>query len=505
MLKRGNNMAASQKKLGTVENKLSPSERKSTSSQNSQASSNKMSLFAFPTLKELAAIELISQLGSVEEVEQYIKNNPAQGLYEDTQRILTKIKTLHQYVEENKVEEVHKLLEETPAELLPVLLTTKSVVVTSAKGLDNKIVVQGTALMMALGFEAVGRDGCDLCLMQPHSQQENTTLKKLSLYSDDQPLSPFKYLVDSKEYTIERGNNEGQLSAAHFDRLKEIFVKGELYNQNLNLDHPALNETQRDAYAALLKMTEQRKHTLFVNEEGMVEMLHRHIKRAMPDKGEEEIAKQTFKQLPEGWEKEEEDRYQEDLATLKKFRQAIKESKTNDDPELKAARQKYRERLEPESKKILQTGIYGRARLLSTALEIGDKEYFYDWRKDDLYYDQGVSWPQRLEPTNCKQDMAQGLYYTRDLGKKSNRSLKYTHGGGDFVLPDSDTGVGFDSWVDVYFGGWVGGSMGRGALGAGDSPAFSKLCTSKDRSISAYYAAARQLLKRNTVHNSIDC
>lgn len=481
----------------TLEIKSSPVDTKLTPSQ----ASNKMTLFAFPTLKELAAIELISQLGSVEEVEQYIKSNPAQGLYEDAQRILAKIKTLHQYVEENKVEEVDKLLIGTPADLLPVLLKTKSTVVTSAKGLNNHIVVRGTALGMALGAEAVGRDGCDLCLMPPHSHSETTTLKKLALYSDDNPLSPFRYLINDKEWTIERGNNEAQLNSEHFDRLKDMFGKPELYNQNLNLDHPALNEVQRDAYAALLKITEKRAHTLFVNEEGMVEMLDRHIRRAMPnEEGEHEIAKQILEQFPEGWEQEEEKQFEKDQAALTNIRQAISDSKTNDDPKLKAAFEEFRKHLEPESKKIIETGKYGRAILLLTALELGNDKYFYDWRKDDLYYDQVVGWPQRLEPTNCKQDMAQGLHNTRDNGKKSNHSLKYTYGDGHFTLPDSSTGVGFDSWVDLYYGGaraarirWVGPPR------AG----FSKLCANKDRSISALIAAARQLLKRSAVRNSV--
>lgn len=429
-----------------------------------------------PTLKEYASLALIEQLGSIESVEEFIKQNQGQGLYDCIPSILAKIKRLHRYVLENNLEAADELLGATPEHLLPILLKTKSINTTSAKGVNNYVVVEGTALMMAIGAEAVGRDGCDLCLVPSHSQRENTIPKRLALYSDDNPDSPFRYVVEGKEWTIERGNGEEQLSPDHFNKLKAMFKNPFLYNKNLNLDSLALNEAQRDAYAALLKITEKRKQTLFVNEEGMMELLERHIRRALPgDEGEREIVQQRLAQLPDGWEEKEEKEYIVDREVLLTYRQAIKNSVSNEDPALIAALERYRNHFEPEEKGIKRTGRYGKTHLLSEALEIGDKEYFYDWRKDKLYYDTGVGSLQTLAQDNIRQDMAQGLRQTHELGKKSKRSLEYTYGDGHFVPSGTPrSGVGFDSWVDCYWGA-PGRVLGRA------SPFFEAMWKQKQR------------------------
>ena len=134
-----------------------------------------------PTLKMLASIELISQLASVNEVEKWLTKDPIAGLHDDILIVLTQIKKLHLYVEENKVEEADKLLQAAPAHLLPILLKTKGTIKTNAKGVNNNVIAEGTALMIALGSEAVGRDGCDLHLMQFNACVENTTQKKINL------------------------------------------------------------------------------------------------------------------------------------------------------------------------------------------------------------------------------------------------------------------------------------------------------------------------------------
>lgn len=415
-----------------------------------------------PTLKEHASLVLIEQLGSVESVEEFIKQNSEnldKGLFDCMTSILAKIKKLHGYVVKNNLEAVDEFLNTTPQYLLPVLLKTKSINQTFAKGRNNHVIVEGSALMMAIGAKAVGRDGCDLCLIPSHSPRENTTLKRLALYSDNNPDSPLRYVVEGKKFTIERGDGEGQLSPAHFTKLKAMFKNPLLYNKNLNLDQPALNEAQRDSYAALLKITEKRNHTLFVNEEGMMELLHRHIRRALPgDEGEHEIARQTLEQLPEGYEEKEDKQF----TALRTIRKAIADSTSNEDPKLEAAFDAFINHFEPEAKGILRTGTYGKERELLAALEIGDEEYFYDYRKDDLWYNKVVSWLERLQQDNVKHDIAQGLRSKLDLGKKSNCSLKYSYGEGHFDLSGTPrSGIGFDSWVDLYWGRPVGGGAGR--------------------------------------------
>lgn len=56
-----------------------------------------------PTLRVLASIEWINQLGSVEKVEaEIIKSEFNEDLFGDTQIILAKIKKLYQYNEETR-------------------------------------------------------------------------------------------------------------------------------------------------------------------------------------------------------------------------------------------------------------------------------------------------------------------------------------------------------------------------------------------------------------------
>ena len=104
--------------------------------------------------------------------------------------------------------------------------------------------------------------------------------------------------------------------------------------------------------------------------------------------------------------------------------------------------------------------------------------------------------------------MAQGLRETYEFGKKSNRSLKYTYGDGHFVPSGPPrSGVGFDSWVDCYWG-WARGLVGAmvrcvaRACGAW----FSKVCANKNSGITKIYAEARRAAdKRESVCPKVAC
>ncbi len=394
-----------------------------------------------PTADESTSLALIDNLGSVEMVEEFIKMNPIQS-YECLPSMLAKIKKLHRYVIENNVEAVEQLLRETPDYLLPVLLKTKSINKTSAKGIRNHIMVEGTALRMALGAEATGREeGCDLRLIPSPFEKENTTLKNLALYSDDDPHSPFYYFFKDEKIIIQRTNFKNywespQENAAHFDELKKMFRNPLLCHTNLNLDHPNLTEAQRDAYAALLQITYYKnKHTLFVKQKGMVSLLQEHLKRALPgEAGEQEIAKQTLDQFPEKYAEEEKAQYEADFKVLKDTQKIMLDLFLPwNDPKIMTALDEFRKYFEPKEGDVLRTGKYGKNKLFLAALKFSEYEnsfsrsdVLYGRAKDNLWLNQAVGWLQRLAQDNVKQDMSQGLMHTRCYGKKSNHSLKYT-------------------------------------------------------------------------------
>lgn len=442
-------------------------------------SSNNTGFFApktvqVSTLKELSSIKLIERVGSDEEIE----------------GILIKIKKLHGYVIKNNLHAVDEFLSAEPRELLPVLLKTKSINQTSAKGLNNHVIVEGTALGMAIGAKAVGRDGCDLCLLSSHFGRENTTLKKLALYSDSNPDSPFRYVVEEKEFNIGCGYGKGLLAPFYFPEIKAMFKNPLLYNTNLNLDHPALNKSQRAAYAALLRITEERGHTSFVKEEGMVELLQRHIRRALPGyEGEHEIARQTLEQFPEGWEEKEDKQFAADYEVLRTIRKALADSTSGEDPKLEAALDAFRNYLEPEAKEILRTGTYGKERMLLAACEIGFDEFFYNERKDEFWCEKIVGWLERLQQDNVKQDMAQGLRLKFYRGMKSNYSLKYTWSDKYFDLSgEPRSGIGYDSWACV-----VSGITNTESCGGPDPSYISMLSKNQNSCISKMYAAAKHV------------
>jgi len=101
--------------------------------------------------------------------------------------------------------------------------------------------------------------------------------------------------------------------------------------------------------------------------EGMVEMLQRYL-RKLPD-GEAEIARQTLKQFPIGWEEQEEKEHAADLNALRRVRDAIKASSNNE--EFQAAILEFKNHLAPQE--VITTGKHWNAKLLQAALEMGCK------------------------------------------------------------------------------------------------------------------------------------
>ncbi len=435
---------------------LSPSEQKAPAS-------NPSAFFAkgqIPTLEEIASLayleQLISpeQLGSIERVEDHLTNQVV-GPYKCALSIISKLKKLHRYVTENNLEKVDQLLNDAPPYLLPFLLKTPCVSQTSAKGMKNYVVVEGSALRKALGAQAFGRNGCDLCLFPSDSKFENTTPKKLVLFCDDEADSPFQYMVDDTVIRIDPADFELE---NYFDELKEMFKN--FSKQILNFDHPALTETQQDAYAALLKITKTRKHTLSVNQEGMVELLKRHIRRAFPTDGESIIATQTLEQFTEESEQREEKEYISDSKMLQQIKRAIKNASSPQDEKLITAFDEFIKHFEPKAGEILKVGRYGKNWILFDALQIGYNSYREfspnnnnNFDKTSLWFINVIGWLQRLVQDHIKQIMAQGFLSISMRNKKAIHSLIFQKGAGSFLLPDMPgTGVGFDSWINLHIG-----------------------------------------------------
>ncbi|MES2218628.1 MAG: hypothetical protein V4501_09490 [Pseudomonadota bacterium] len=303
----------------------------------------------------------------------------------------------------------------------------------------------GTGLGLAIMTEDFGREGCDLCLLPSPADgrlDNNTTLVKLSLYSDDNALSPFTYQVNGRRYTIGQESNEGDLAPEHFQTLKAMYgAELLLQNQPLNLSHAALDEERRQAYSAVLKITSVRKHTLFVKEEGMYGMLERHIRKYLPIDGEQVIAKEWSERLKHGWEERKAKKLEEELTALRTVREAIANSRTDADCE--EAIQTFIKAIKPKG--IIKEGFQWNKELLDAAFELGYEEYFYDSRKDDLFYNRIIASIQDIAPDNAAMAQAQGVDPQYE-GDKFKRSLKFRYGDGSYFTRGSD------SWVDCYYG-----------------------------------------------------
>jgi hypothetical protein len=332
----------------------------------------------------------------------------------------------------------------------------------------------GAALGLAILTEDFGKKGCDLCLLPADGRLDDTTPAKLSLYSDGDAASPLTYRINGQVYTIAQGNNEDELAPEHFQILKGMYgAKSLLRDQLLNLSHTALNEMQRIAYSAVLKITSQREHTLFVKEEGMSGMLERHIRKTLPKEGEQVIAKEWSKRLKEGWEERKAKKLEEELTALKTVRKAIANSRTNADCE--NAIQTFINFIAPKG--IIEEGFQWNKELLDAAFELGYKEYFWDNRKDNLFYDRIIGSIQDTAPDNVAMAQAQGLSYLQDTGEKFKRSLRFRHGDGGYF------GRVADSWVDCYCGRALrrsGSELGR-QMGAESFGVFKTMCEQKQQ------------------------
>jgi hypothetical protein len=462
------------------------------------------------TLQTVTALALIEQLGSVENVIAYVKEIP--NTYEHIIRqhipeILARIKKLNSYVVENNLRAIDKYLDETPLHLIPVLLTTAIINQTPVKGMQNYVTVEASALRFALATQAFKNHGCDLFLN--HSSEAKTTCEnRLVLFDEGTKDSPFTYVIGGKEFSIKCANEEDsddeekedakdQLAPEHFHALKEMFQNRFYHNKNLNLDHKALavKEKYQAAYAALLKITKRRGHTLFVKEESMLELLERHLKRALPcQEAELEVAKQTVKQFPEGYEEIEEKIAVSDIDALREIRAAIAASTSDQDPALVAALLVFKTYLEPDGNNVLTTGKYHKTALLRAALDLGDKQAFNDQRQNNFYYNQVIGWLQRLMQNNIKQDMAQGLSEITEEGQKSRNSLVYLVGFRDVgrVFTAEDKHIGIDSWLNV------GGGMGEAGYdqesAASSSQCFSTFCTDQNTRLAEIQSVALQQL-----------
>jgi len=223
--------------------------------------------------------------------------------------------------------------------------------------------------------------------------------------------------------------------------------------------------------------------------EGMVEMVHRFLRKL--DDGETLIGNQTLKQFPKGWEDQEEKRHQADLIALRTVRDAIKDSSNNE--ACKAAILKFKKHLAP--KDVIKTGKHWNAKLLQAAFDMGYNEYFYDYGKDSLFYDEIVGYIQLLAPANYAMVQAQGLKYLLEYGENFERDLKYQHGDGHYYPRVSAPGF---RWVDCYLGGRDGWwSVLTGVLG-GAGGTLSRLRF--QNYVGAKTAVLRQFMPRPDSH-----
>ena len=403
-----------------------------------------------------------------------------------------KLRELLQFVAHGKKREAESLVLEAPE----LLLFQGEATDYTRFNLDGQLYerkLQGSALEIALGAEDCGREGCDLYLMPPsHFISEETTLKKLALYTDDDPNSPFRYSISGKQFTIKSGGDSNSLALHHFNTLKAMFLSADLGGKRLNLDTEILTRQQREAYSALLKITSNEKHTLFVNEEGMIEMLMRHLGE-MPD-GEEMIAKQIGERFSPEWEEQEEKRHQADLEQLRKVRDALTAVGTNKDRDgmkYSAALLEFKKHLAPKG--VITTEKHWNARLLAAAFEMGEKEWYRDeYRKNDRYYNEVIGFLNLLAPACRAMEQAQGLLYL-SRGEKFNRNLKYRFGHGSYFPISSAAGfqLGSSSWVDCYFGERTHGRPHADGDGR-RRERFGKLLSDKNSKLASIYAGSRR-------------
>jgi hypothetical protein len=268
-------------------------------------------------------------------------------------------------------------------------------------------------------------------------------------------------------------------------------AKALLQDQLLNLSYTILDEAQRKAYSAVLKITSKREHTLFVKEKGMYEMLAHHIRKCLPIDGEQVIAVEWCKILKEGWQERKAEKLQKEVTALKVVRKVIANSKTNANCE--KAIKTFIHIIAPKG--IIKEGFQWNKELLDAALELGYKEYFAVRRKDDLFYNRIVGAIQAIAPDNVAMAQAQGLPHQQDDGEKFKRSLKFRDGAGSYFLREGS------SWVNCYFA-W---RSFQAPNGRWQASRVTTLCASKNSIIATAYAAVRQSLEAAvSVHSHVN-
>jgi hypothetical protein len=282
-----------------------------------------------------------------------------------------------------------------------------------------------TAYQLALAAENVGKKGCDLCLCE--DLRESSSLDNLYLSSDGDNQTPFKYLIQGEVKTIARGDYQaGQLQPKYFDILKNMYKSAAfIFPKVLNLSSEALQENQQHAYSALLKITFDRGHTLFVKENGMAQEIEKSATKCARPKLQ--IAKLTQEQFTPGWERQREERAMLELKALEVVTKAINDSQENIDCAVALREFKNVVKL-----RISKIGTQFNGKLLSQALNLWINIFWYaqtvfDSRKNILFIDEVLTYLIQIAPTNYQQDLGQLLRSKIVYGEKSVRTFRFSN------------------------------------------------------------------------------
>ena len=200
------------------------------------------------------------------------------------------------------------------------------------------------------------------------------------------------------------------------------------------------------------------------HEECMIEMIKRYLKQ-LPD-GEEEIAIQIHEQFPDGWEKIEEKRVENDWNALQKVVNAISNARPCDDCETEL--QEFRDYLKPIG--IIKTGKHFNIQLLVQAFKLYDKNFNHfdgvNSHQNHLFWTKVIGYIERFLPACYAQACSQGIYYIVENSEKLTRSLKFRFDYFCFFPLDNDPHhrLGYDyafapGMVDTWVPLWPGGTI----------------------------------------------
>src|SRR3990167_5534987 len=138
----------------------------------------------------------------------------------------------------------------------------------------------------------------------------------------------------------------------------------------------------------------------------MTEMILRHFKR-LPN-SDETIAAQVRAQFPEGWERHEAERAEQDIVELRKVVDAI--AHAGEDDNCDTALQAFRDYLErPQG--VIKTGKHFNIQLLVEAFKLYDANYdrFGGWgsHQNNLFWRKVIGYVQRFVPACYAQAFCQ--------------------------------------------------------------------------------------------------